>query len=84
MGIVSKGAKCNVEVCEKDGARSLTTTKVENAGLRVSSVGKKSVLCKDHYKYFHCIVHSQNFLPEDLMYPENFVPHHDACASAYR
>ena len=50
MGIVSKGAKCNVEGCEKEGARSLNTTKVENAGLRVSSTGKKSVLCKDHYK----------------------------------
>ena len=50
MGIVSKGAKCNVEDCEKEGARSLNTTKVENAGLRVSSTGKKSVLCKDHYK----------------------------------
>ncbi|MBI5860264.1 MAG: hypothetical protein HZB73_06260 [Nitrosarchaeum sp.] len=50
MGIVSKGAKCNVEGCEKEGARSLNTTKVENAGLQVSSVGKKTVLCKDHYK----------------------------------
>ncbi len=50
MGIVSKGAKCNVEGCEQDGARSLNTTKVERAGLRVTSVGKKSVLCKEHYK----------------------------------
>jgi len=50
MGIVSKGAKCTVEGCDKDGARSLNTTKVENAGLRVTSVGKKSVLCKEHYK----------------------------------
>lgn len=50
MGIVSKGAKCNVEGCEKDGARSLNTTKVENAGIRVTSAGKKTVLCKDHYK----------------------------------
>ena len=50
MGIVSKGAKCNVDGCDKDGARSLNTTKVENAGLSVSSVGKKSVLCKEHYK----------------------------------
>ena len=50
MGIVSKGAKCNVEGCENDGARSLNTTKVENAGLRVNSTGKKTVLCKDHYK----------------------------------
>ncbi len=50
MGIVSKGAKCNVDGCDKEGARSLNTAKVENAGLRVSSVGKKTVLCKDHYK----------------------------------
>ncbi|MGI0058030.1 MAG: hypothetical protein ACREAK_11745 [Nitrosarchaeum sp.] len=50
MGIISKGAKCNVDGCEKDGTRSLNTVKVENAGLRVSAVGKKSVLCKDHYK----------------------------------
>ena len=50
MGIVSKGAKCNVDGCDNDGARSLNTTKVENAGLRVTSIGKKSVLCKEHYK----------------------------------
>ena len=50
MGVVSKGAKCNVDGCDKDGARSLNTTKVENAGLRVNSSGKKTVLCKEHYK----------------------------------
>ena len=50
MGIVSKGAKCNVDGCQNEGARSLNTTKVENAGLRVTSAGKKTVLCKDHYK----------------------------------
>ena len=50
MGIVSKGAKCNVDGCDQDGARSLNTTKVENAGLRVNSKGKKTILCKDHYK----------------------------------
>ena len=50
MGIISKGAKCNVEGCDQDGARSLNTTKVENAGLRVNSTGKKTVLCKAHYK----------------------------------
>ena len=50
MGIVSKGAKCNIDGCDKEGARSLNTTKVENAGLRVVSVGKKTVLCKEHYK----------------------------------
>jgi len=50
MGIVSKGAKCNVEGCDQDGTRSLNTTKVENAGLRVNSTGKKTALCKEHYK----------------------------------
>ena len=50
MGIVSKGAKCNVEGCDQDGTRSLNTAKVENAGLRVNSKGKKTDLCKDHYK----------------------------------
>jgi hypothetical protein len=50
VGIVSKGAKCNVEGCDQDGARSINTTKVENAGLRVNSTGKKTALCKDHYK----------------------------------
>ncbi len=50
MGIVAKGAKCNVNGCNDDGARSLNTGKVERAGLEVSSIGKKSVLCKTHYK----------------------------------
>jgi len=50
MGIVSKGAKCNVDGCDEDGTRSLNTVKVERAGLRVTSIGKKSVLCKIHYK----------------------------------
>ena len=52
MGLVSKGAKCNVDGCPNDGTRSLNTTKVENAGLRVNSSGKKTVLCKDHYKEY--------------------------------
>ncbi len=52
MGIVSKGAKCNVDGCDDGGARSLNTAKVENAGLRVNSAGKKTVLCKRHYKEY--------------------------------
>lgn len=50
MGIVSKGAKCDVDGCNNDGARSLNSSKVENAGLRLKSSYKKAVLCKDHYK----------------------------------
>ena len=36
--------------CTNDGVRSLNTKKVENAGLRVNSQSKKTVLCKQHYK----------------------------------
>ena len=50
MGLVNKGAKCNVDGCDGDGVRSLNTKKVEDAGLRLNSSGKKSVLCKSHYK----------------------------------
>jgi len=52
MGIVAKGAKCNVDGCTNDGARSLNTTRVENAGLKADSIGKKTVLCKQHYKEY--------------------------------
>lgn len=52
MGLVSKGAKCDVDGCDENGARSLNTAKVERAGLRVNSGGKKSVLCKTHYKEY--------------------------------
>ena len=50
MGIIAKGAKCNVSECNNDGIRSINTSRVEDAGLRVSSSGKKSVLRKIHYK----------------------------------
>lgn len=50
MGIVSKGAKCNVDGCSNDGARSLNSSRVENAGLRLNTSAKKTILCKEHYK----------------------------------
>ena len=50
MGIIAKGGKCNISGCDDIGIRSINTAKVEDAGLRVSSSGKKSVLCKTHYK----------------------------------
>jgi len=50
MGVIAKGAKCNIIGCEKDGVRSLTTSKVEGTGLSISSGSKKTVLCKEHYK----------------------------------
>ncbi len=50
MGIVSKGTTCNVDGCESSAVRSLNTKKIEDAGLRLNSSGKKSGLCKEHYK----------------------------------
>jgi len=50
MGVVGKGAQCNVDGCSNEGARSLNTAKIEQAGLRLKSAGKKAVLCKEHYK----------------------------------
>ena len=50
MGLVSKGSQCNVDSCENDAVRSLNTKKVEDAGLRLNASGKKSGLCKEHYK----------------------------------
>jgi hypothetical protein len=50
MGIIAKGAKCNVSGCNNDGLRSLTTSKVEGTGLSLSTSSKKTVLCKEHYK----------------------------------
>ncbi len=52
MGVIAKGAKCNVDGCTNDGVRSLNTARVETAGLKVNSTGKKTVLCKQHYKEY--------------------------------
>ena len=46
MGIVSKGSPCNVQGCDGTAVRSLNTKKVEDAGFRLDSSGKKSGLCK--------------------------------------
>ncbi len=50
MGVVSKGARCNVDGCDDEGSRSINTKRVEEAGLSLSASGKKAVLCKTHYK----------------------------------
>lgn len=52
MGVIAKGAVCDVEGCDNKGVRSITTAKVESAGLLVKSSNKKSVLCRDHYKEY--------------------------------
>lgn len=52
MGVVAKGASCSVAGCDNKGSRSINTMKVEGAGLRVESSGKKSVLCREHYKEY--------------------------------
>ena len=50
MGIISKGTTCNVDGCDNDAVRSLNTKKIEDAGLRLNSTGKKSALCNEHNK----------------------------------
>ncbi len=50
MGIVAKGADCSVDGCTASGLRSLNRRRVEEAGIRLASSGKKAVLCKEHYK----------------------------------
>lgn len=50
MGIVGRGAKCNASGCEDDGIRSLNALKVQDAGIDLTTSGKKAVLCRKHYK----------------------------------
>ncbi len=52
MGLVAKGVGCTVTGCDGKGARSINTAKVLGAGLQVSGGGKKSVLCRQHYKEY--------------------------------
>ncbi len=51
MGRVAKGVKCSVTGCDKEAVRSLSTEKVSSAGLKVGG-GRRSYLCKEHYKQF--------------------------------
>ena len=38
MGVVNKGAKCDVDGCDEDGIRSLNTKKIEDAGGKVNFI----------------------------------------------
>ncbi|MFP3985343.1 MAG: hypothetical protein ACLFU9_05180 [Candidatus Bathyarchaeia archaeon] len=51
MGRIAKGIKCTVSGCEKDAVRSIASSKVTAAGLKVSAE-KRAYLCKDHYKVY--------------------------------
>lgn len=50
MGVVSKGANCNVDGCSASGVRSMNRQRIEEGGLRLAVSGKKAVLCREHYK----------------------------------
>jgi hypothetical protein len=50
MGKISKGVNCSVDGCAKPAVRSLSTTRVKEAGLDVDAGSKQSYLCRDHYK----------------------------------
>jgi len=41
MGIISKGATCNVDGCDGAAVRSLNTKKIEDAGLRLRFIWQK-------------------------------------------
>lgn len=44
---------CDVEGCKKDAERSISSKKVEKAGLSVNFESGKNVrLCKEHYREF--------------------------------
>jgi len=51
MGRVAKGVKCSVAGCEGEAVRSLSTEKVNAAGLKVGEV-RRAYLCKRHYKEY--------------------------------
>lgn len=50
MGVIARGAKCDVSGCGNDGVRSLNARRVDEAGIRLSTPAKKAVLCRDHYR----------------------------------
>jgi len=51
LGRVKKGEKCSVKGCNEEAVRSLSVSKVKNAGLDVEGA-KRAYLCKEHYKEF--------------------------------
>lgn len=51
MGKIDKGEKCSVSGCEKDAIRSIASSKVTAANLKVEAE-RRAYLCKDHYKEF--------------------------------
>lgn len=50
MGVIARGAKCDVSGCDNDGVRSLNARKVDDAGMNLSTSAKKAVLCRTHYR----------------------------------
>jgi hypothetical protein len=51
LGRVAKGVGCSVVGCDRQAIRSLSTEKVNSAGLKVGE-RRRSYLCKEHYKEF--------------------------------
>lgn len=50
MGKISKGVSCSIDGCNKNAIRSLSTSRVKQAGLDVDAGSRQAYLCKDHYK----------------------------------
>ncbi len=52
MGRIDKGVKCDVQGCNNEAIRSISSDKVKHAGLHVGSSEKRVYLCREHYKEF--------------------------------
>jgi thymidine kinase len=52
MGRIDKGVKCDVQGCNNEAIRSISTDKVQHAGLHVGGSEKRVYLCREHYKEF--------------------------------
>jgi len=52
VGRVGKGVKCSVKNCDANAVRSIARDKVSAAGLKVVDEGRRSFLCREHYKEY--------------------------------
>jgi hypothetical protein len=52
LGKIEKGLNCSVLGCNFKAARSISSEKVQKAGLKTSNKEKRVYLCKQHYKEY--------------------------------
>jgi hypothetical protein len=52
LGRIDKGVNCSVINCKNAAIRSLPFDKAKASGLKITGEGKRTFLCKEHYKEF--------------------------------